>query len=183
MSVSLQSLNGNSDFSQLFAQPILDARASRVFWFCVAFILCVSIYDSYLVGVYRDSILIDERNPVCEFLIRLDPQHLSWFLVGKLLGNVLVVGSLVALLRSGFRRTLTVAKSVAGFQLLLLVYLLFADCMTGFLSFDGLVSNHSFEFQQSLHSAVIHLGVFVPLLCGYFVARRKISRVLANVGR
>ena len=150
-----------------------DTGAKRVFSFCLLFIVCVSIYDTYLVAVYRDSILVNERNPICKFLIQQDLSQLTWFMTGKLLGNIAVVTTLSGLFFFGFRHALIVAKAVACFQLMLLIYLQFSDPTTGVLDFDGLLSPCPAEFNGAVLSAVAHLGVVVPTLLGGVLAKRK----------
>lgn len=157
-------------------------------WFfaCLIFIIGVSTYDTYLVVLYRESILDDERNPICELLIRKDPLQLSWFLLGKILGNIFVVGTLVALDRFGYRRSMTIATSVALFQFWLLVFLNFSDPLTGFLYFDGLFSHDPKQFAQGLSSAVIHGVVTIGLLMFSILTRiwwksiRNSSRALGT---
>ena len=173
MSITLRSQNLASYRNQVALRPRKDTWSQKVFSFCLLFIVCVSIYDTYLVALYRDSILIDERNPVCLFLIQQDVGQLTWFLTGKFLGNLVVVGTLLALFLSGFRQALLVAKSVACFQLLLLIYLQFSDPATGVLDFDGFVSNCPSEFRDAVVSAVAHIGVVVPMLTGGVLAKRK----------
>ena len=138
---------------------------------CLTFIVCVSIYDSYLVVLYRDSILDDERNPICKLLIRQDPYQLSWFLLGKALGNVVVVGTLIALKRFGYRANMTIATSIALFQFCLLLYLNFSDRMTGFLHFDGLCSHEPERFQEGLNSVVVHGVALIGILMVGIVTR------------
>lgn len=173
MSISLRTPNTTSNLAPLYSRLSHDVRALRVFSCCIVVIVAVSIYDSYLVSLYRNTILLFERNPVCEYLIRQDPGQLSWFMGGKLLGNLVVLGTLFGLFMSGYRHALTVAKSVACFQLLLLVYLLFSDEKAGVLSFDGLFSSNSERYFVSLRSAIAHVSVIVPTLAlGVFVKRK-----------
>lgn len=142
-------------------------------WFfaCLVFIVGVSIYDTYLVFLYQDSILFNEFNPICELLIRKDPHQLSWFLLGKTLGNLGVVGTLMTLYRLGYRWTNSVATNVALFQLLLLVFLNFSDPRTGFLSFDGLFSHDPEKFAQGVSSAAIHGFAILGFLMVWVLTR------------
>jgi hypothetical protein len=128
----------------------------RWFFACLVFILGVSIYDTYLVVLYRDSILVDERNPICELLIRQDPRQLSWFLLGKTLGNLGVMATLMALYWFRYPWAISVAASVAMFQFWLLVFLNFSDPLTGFLYFDGLLSHDPKQFAEGVSSASTH---------------------------
>ena len=103
---------------------------------CLAIILLVSAIDTWLVYLFRDTILIDEKNPICRRLIAHDPHQLSWFFWGKGMGNLFVVSTLILLYRFDYRHCRLVASSVAGFQLLLSCYLGLSDATSGFLHFD-----------------------------------------------
>jgi hypothetical protein len=151
--------------------------STHAFLSCILFIVGVSIYDSYLVVLYQDHILVDERNPICEMLIRKDPNQLSWFLMGKLLGNVGVVGSLLVLLKLKFHHTLTVAKAVAFFQFGLLFYLTFADHATGFLHFDDLFSSDPVRVGQAQFSVLIHVAL-LSVVGGVFAWLSSLKRNL-----
>ena len=183
MSITLPTQNRSSNRSQPSLLAPRDTWSCKAFSLCLLFIVCVSIYDTYLVTIYRDSILIDERNPICLFLIQQDTSKLTWFLAGKLLGNLAVVGTLLGLFYFGFRRALTVAKGVACFQLLLLIYLLFSDPVTGVLDFDGFMSNSPFKFREAVLSAVVHIGVVVPTLMGSVIVKRKWDSTRAGMIR
>lgn len=149
----------------------LNPRA--VFAYCILCILLVSIYDSYMVVLYRKSILSIERNPICEFLIRQDPYSLTWFLVGKVLGNAGVIGTLSLLFWCGYRHTILIAKCLAFFQILLLVYLMFSDPLSGFLHFDGLHSGNATHFRKGMNSALIHLAILGPVLAAFVIMKWK----------
>lgn len=174
MSITLQSQNlMTPSRQQTLPRPCGDTWSWKVFSLCLLFIVCVSIYDTYLVVLFRDSILVDERNPICEYLIRQDTGQLTWFIVGKLVGNLAVVGTLLGLYGFRFRRTLTVTKGVACFQLMLLVYLHLSDKASGVLNFDGFWSPSQMEFRKSVVSAMVHIGVGVPMLVGGVFAKRR----------
>ena len=123
--------------------------------------------------VYPAGILLEERNPICLYLIRQDVSQFSWFIGGKVLGNIVVVSTLLGLYFSGFRHALTVAKGVASFQLSLLVFLHFSDSRTGLLHFDGIGSNAPWEFYPAMWSLLLHLGVIATLIVGAVYAKRK----------
>ena len=126
---------------------------------CLAIIISVSIYDTYLVYVFRDLIRITERNPICLALIDLEPTYLTCFFIGKVLGNVCVVSVLLALCYFGYRHHKTIVMSVAAFQLFLWLYLTVADQKTGILSFDGLLHHNPTAFTKSVCSLLIHVAV------------------------
>ena len=88
-----------------------------------ALIGAISIYDAYLVTLYRSIILSMEQNPICAMLISWDPEHLSYFLVGKAAGTSLVLLALVGLYCWQRRLACAVIGGVLVFQLGLLVYL------------------------------------------------------------
>ena len=183
MSITFPSQNLTSHQTEARLRTPSDVQSKKVFSFCLIFIVCVSIYDTYLVAAYRDTILLNERNPICLFLIQQDFGQLTWFLGGKLVGNLVVVGTLLGLLFSGFRQTLTVAKGVAGFQFLLLIYLHFSDPMSGVLDFDGITSPYAYEFREALLSVTAHVGVLALALTGGVLIKRKWDqRRLRSVG-
>ena len=131
---------------------------------CLLCIVSVSIYDAYLVVLFKGEILFDERNPICVMLIRKDPNSLTWFLGGKFLGNVFVVATLVFLRWIRYSRAMAIAKGVAAFQIGLLFYLTFADQNTGFLHFDGLFSNDPIHFNEALVSIGIHFSALMTIV-------------------
>lgn len=128
---------------------------------CLAIIVTVSVYDSWLVYLMRDQILEDEKNPICLALIQLDPQNLSWFYGGKFLGNVFVAGTLTTLFMVRYKYWCPVTISVTGFQLMLTLYLKFSDPTTGVLHFEGLFSYHDSEFNRSLGWLLIEAGLLM----------------------
>ena len=166
---------------QSLPRPERDTCPWKVFSACLLFIACVSIYDTYLVAFYKETILLDERNPICEYLIRQDTSQLTWFLCGKLVGNLVVISTLLSLFFFGFSQALTVAKSVACFQLLLLSYLWFSDPISGVLHFDGFLSTNPYEFRNAVLSAMVHVGVVVSTVMGAVFLKRKLGsmRVVA----
>ncbi|MFK7767573.1 MAG: hypothetical protein AB8B55_10160 [Mariniblastus sp.] len=146
---------------------------------CISFIAGVSIYDTYLVMYFRETILLDERNPICEALIRKDEAGLSWFVCGKVIGNLFVIGTLLLLYRFKYQYTLAVALAVASFQFTLLMFLWFSDHKTGFLHFDGLWSRDPFKYAQSLRSLVVHLLFIIVLfaVAAFVRIRCKVKQV------
>lgn len=141
---------------------------------CLCVIVGISVYDSWLVVLFKDCILFDERNPICVALIKQDPSSLSWFLAGKLAGNVFVVSMLIGLYSIGYRHTLVVARSVMGFQIALLMFLQFSDSATGFLWFDNLWSYDREEYYAGVRNLGIHSIGAIAILSGIaFKIRRK----------
>lgn len=162
-------------FSQRLASQLIHHR----FLACLIFIVSVSIYDSYLVVLYRESILDDERNPICELLIQKDPHQLSWFLLGKFLGNLFVLGSLFALKWIGYSRFMTVTYCVAAFQMWLLVFLSFSDSLTGFLHFDDLMSPDPERFSKGISITLVHLVATLGM-AGVWVVTRLRWKAIRN---
>ncbi len=154
----------NSAKSLVHRQPLLAT--------CVIIILSVSTLDTYLVYSLKHVIVEFERNPICLALIEKDPQNLSLFICGKLLGNLGVVGVLFFLFRYSYRNRNLVAMSVAGFQILLTFYLCFADPSSGVLDFDGLGSNSPKIHRRSLDSLLIHLAAGAAIAAAFSVIYR-----------
>ena len=153
-----------SQVLSLIQQTPLSYQAKAFFekhWlmFCLAIIVSVSIYDTYLVHLFRDMIRITERNPICLALIELDPTYLTWFYAGKLFGNICVVSVLLTLCRFGYRHHKPVVIGVAAFQFFLWLYLTISDDKTGILSFDGLLQDNPEVYAKSVCSLLIHLAV------------------------
>lgn len=107
-----------------FLERLSTPRALMLAW---CFIGVVSIYDAYLVVIYRTVITRLERNPVCLYLINLDPESLSYFLFGKFLGTVIVLSTMAMIYRYRKRWATPIFASVASFQLGLLLYLNLAN--------------------------------------------------------
>lgn len=173
MSISLKAQNHTCESNQFFHSTVGEGFSGKVFSFCILFIVSVSIYDTYLVSIYREGILASEKNPICLYLIRQDMSHLSWFIGGKVLGNVAVVAALLGLYWLRFRHALTVAKAIAWFQLSLLAYLHTSDALTGLFHFDDLSSNVPAKFEAALFSLLLHLAVMVTMISGGLFAKRK----------
>ncbi len=98
-------------------------RVAVLFYVALATIGLVSAYDAHLVRVYSSFILDIERNPICAILIRCDPEHLTYFVVAKATGTILVLIALTMLFAWRRRLALPVVTGVTVFQLGLLVYL------------------------------------------------------------
>lgn len=103
----------------------LSRRDSLDAWFVFTwmFVGLVSVYDAYLVVKFHRVILHVEQNPICRFLIELDVQQLSWFLLAKGAGTLLVLATLVGLYYLRPRWAYPIAFSLGAFQLGLLFYL------------------------------------------------------------
>jgi hypothetical protein len=98
-------------------------RVAVLFYVSLATIGLISAYDAYLVKVYSSFILDIERNPVCALLIRCDAEYLTYFVLAKATGTILVLIALTILFAWRRRLALPVVTGVTVFQLGLLVYL------------------------------------------------------------
>lgn len=94
---------------------------SCVFFISVFLIATASCYDALLVYQYRT--VIHEQNPICEWLISLEPEHVSIFLLGKGLGTLTVVAVLIGLFKRWREVAIPVAVSLVVFQAGLMTYL------------------------------------------------------------
>ena len=64
----------------------------------------ISALDTWF-AVANSNIMLDEQNPICLTLMRLEPNGMICFVVGKLLGTVMVLASLLMLHRFCFKHT------------------------------------------------------------------------------
>ncbi len=100
---------------------------------CKCIILIVSAFDIYLTVKYVEFLPELELNPVGRWLLgvdkgpRCDLQQAAAFITAKFAGNVLVLAIIETLAHCGFRRVGFVAGAVALFQILLGIFLCFAD--------------------------------------------------------
>jgi hypothetical protein len=100
-------------------------RTGAFFTVCCLWIAFVSAHDAVLVVVHHQVIELDEQNPLGRWLIQRHDGEV-WLFVGlKFAGAAAVCAVLVMLYQSRVLLATTVAAAVAGFQLLLLVYLHF----------------------------------------------------------
>jgi hypothetical protein len=100
---------------------------------CKCVILVVSAFDIYLTVKYVEFMPELELNPLGRWLLGVDNgprcelQHAAAFITAKFAGNVLVLAIIEALAHCNFRMVGFVAGAVALFQLLLGLFLYFAD--------------------------------------------------------
>jgi len=100
---------------------------------CKCIILAVSALDIYLTVKYVEFMPQLEWNPVGRLLLGIDTgpecklQHAAAFITAKFAGNVLVLAIIEMLAHCRFRRVGFVAAAVALFQILLGIFLLYAD--------------------------------------------------------
>lgn len=92
----------------------------------VGFIAAVSIYDAALVVILADVIAFTEQNPVGRYLIKINGDDPSLFVLLKLIGTALTVVVLLELFQTVRRLAIPVATGVASVQMSLMLYLSFA---------------------------------------------------------
>ncbi len=93
---------------------------NRVFAIAVTLVAITSIYDAFLVYHFRQS--IDEQNPFCAWLISLEPEYVSVFLLSKGLGTLFVVSILIGLFKYWRPVAIPVALFLVLFQAGLMSY-------------------------------------------------------------
>jgi hypothetical protein len=92
----------------------------------ISFIAAVSIYDAALVILCADVIALTEQNPVGQYLIRINGDDPSLFVLLKLVGTSVAVLVLLKLFQDFRHLAVPVATGVASAQMWLLLYLSFA---------------------------------------------------------
>ena len=121
---------------------------------CLLVIGVIAAWDAWLV-VANSAIILNEQNPVCVALLRLEPESKIFFLLGKGVGTACVLSVLSWMLRSGYRYAWAITLSVASFQLGLLTYLYFADAKCG-----GWL-----DFSDCPNVNLLTLGLDGPMCC------------------
>lgn len=137
-------LGGFCATRSLSSQRVLSRTASRVFdWLgnpwvllaCKLTIGLVSAYDIFLTVKYFESLPMLELNPIGRWLMMLDtdcPCELSQiaaFIAAKFVGNFLALCVIELLAAWKPRISSAVALSVAGLQLILLIFLQFSHLL------------------------------------------------------
>lgn len=96
------------------------------YWWLWTFVGVVSLYDAWLVIVFREIIHHTEENPVGRLLIHLNSNGIWYFLGAKAVGTAIVLLVLIAVHRLSHRHREWIMGGVATFQAWLLWYLSFA---------------------------------------------------------
>ena len=112
---------------------------------CVLTIAAISGLDIWF-AVESSSILRQEKNPICLWLMQLEPDHFTFFIAGKSTGTLAVLLTLVLLNTRGYRHAMFVTLTVTLFQICLLTFLTLSDPLT-----NGL-PNFSLLFQDTRES-------------------------------
>ena len=102
-------------------------RFIRYAWFPIlcALITLISLYDTFLIVLYRDEISSMEENPLGILLLNTANGDVGIFVRAKLAGTLIVVTILTCMRRCQSRRTLPVTTSIAVLQTALFTYLTF----------------------------------------------------------
>jgi hypothetical protein len=128
----------------------------KVYSSIVVLIGLVSLYDAFLVYQYRQ--VIDEQNPFCAWLISLEPDCVSLFLAGKVLGTLSVMAILFFLFRHWSRLAVPVAASLMVFQIGLLGYLHGSDGRRASVTQIAMLSSDTFAPLTSVTSEAASAG-------------------------
>tara|TARA_R110002072_G_scaffold302354_1_gene484865 strand:+ start:42970 stop:43311 length:342 start_codon:yes stop_codon:yes gene_type:complete len=110
----------------MMSLQLQDAEFRRLNWcynVVVGFIAAVSVYDAALVIQCADVISFTEQNPVGRYLIRINGDDPTLFLLLKLIGTALTVTVLLKLFQEFRHLAVPVVTGVASAQLSLLLYL------------------------------------------------------------
>ncbi len=113
----------------MFNSQLNETQRLHSDWWYVAvvvFIAAVSVYDAALVIRCANVIALTEQNPVGQFLIRINGDDPSLFVLLKLAGTTLTVFVLLKMFQEVRRLAVPVAAGVASVQMSLLLYLSFA---------------------------------------------------------
>jgi hypothetical protein len=90
-----------------------------------AFIGVVSAIDTYLIFRFRDLMWSLEKNFVGRYLIALDSGNVALFIRTKIVGTIVVLGTLACLYIYRRRWSVPVTAAVAAFQCGLFIYMVF----------------------------------------------------------
>ena len=104
-------------------QLVHHTRTILIFTACCVWISAVSLHDAVLVIVHHEVITQLEQNPLGRWLLHWHGGDVWLFVSVKFAGTALVCAVLVKLYQHHAVVAVTVAAAVAGFQLLLLLYL------------------------------------------------------------
>lgn len=105
---------------------MLHTRNTHWFPLLLAVIAAVSLYDTFLIVYFSDTIFEMEQNPLGSWLLRLGHGEVGLFVRAKLAGTVTVVAILLAMHRCRSRKTMPVTTSLAAYQTGLFTYLTLA---------------------------------------------------------
>ena len=104
-------------------QLVRQNRTALIFVACCVWIAAISVHDAVLVVIHHEVIDQYEQNPLGRWLIQWHGGDVWLFVLVKFAGTALVCAVLVRLYQHRSSVAVTVAATIAGFQLLLLLYL------------------------------------------------------------
>lgn len=104
----------------------MSLRTRSVIPILVGFIAAVSLYDTWLIVVFRETIGGMEKNPLGQWLLHAGAGDVEIFVRAKLAGTLTVVVILTFMYRSRNSSTVPVTTSLAALQTGVLAYLTFA---------------------------------------------------------
>ncbi len=93
------------------------------YWCMWLFIVFVSVWDSFLTIVYRSDMRRVELNPIGRALIELNNGEVTYLLIAKGAGTILVASILAALYDYDPRKAYAITAPITCFQLWLLLFL------------------------------------------------------------
>jgi uncharacterized membrane protein len=99
----------------------LDRRVC--YWGLWSFIMFVSVWDCFLTFIHREWMQTTELNPIGRLLIDLNGGGVTYFLVAKVAGTLLVTSVLAGIFEHYPRRAFAITTPIACFQLGLLMFL------------------------------------------------------------
>ena len=104
----------------------LALRKLWLFGLLWLFVIFVSVFDGYLVVRHREELHKTELNPLGRMLIQLNGGQVWILLAAKFAGTIAAATAVLMIFGRWPQLGLTVAGIIAGFQLWLLLFLLFA---------------------------------------------------------
>jgi hypothetical protein len=108
------------------AQAAVWCNRQTCYWSLWLLIMFVSVWDCFLTFIYREQMQVTELNPMGRALIHLNDGGVTYFLVAKIVGTLLVTSVLAALYDHYPRKAFAITTPIAAFQFGLLVFLTFA---------------------------------------------------------
>jgi hypothetical protein len=93
---------------------------------CFLTIASVAAFDTWSAAANSEIITV-EKNPICVFLLDLDPEGRSYFVMAKILGAATTLFVLGLLLKVGYPHGYLVTGAITAFQIGLMIYLCFSD--------------------------------------------------------
>lgn len=99
--------------------------AHMLYWGMWLFIVFVSVWDTFLTIVHRSEMHRAELNPMGRALIELNGGEVTYLLIAKTLGTIIVTSILAALYEHNPRKAFTITTPISCIQMCLLLFLTF----------------------------------------------------------